>query len=111
MIKRADRRWWGYGAGAHRSLRRDQSLGRNDIRCWEALLPRGSQSAAHEGASLRGRTEFMDGMHFNSMKLRVAVEHWPLITPFRITGYTWHALDAVVVSFEQRFRANQSNAV
>jgi hypothetical protein len=53
----------------------------------------------------------MDGMHFNSMKLRVAVEHWPLITPFRITDYTWYALDAVEVSFEQRFRANQSNAV
>jgi L-alanine-DL-glutamate epimerase-like enolase superfamily enzyme len=43
----------------------------------------------------------MDGMQFNSLKLRAAVECWPLITPFRITGHTWHALDAVVVSLEQ----------
>jgi L-alanine-DL-glutamate epimerase-like enolase superfamily enzyme len=43
----------------------------------------------------------MDGMHFNSLKLRAAVERWPLITPFRITGHTWHALDAVVVSLEK----------
>jgi L-alanine-DL-glutamate epimerase-like enolase superfamily enzyme len=40
-------------------------------------------------------------MHFNSLKLRAAVEQWPLITPFRITGHTWHAVDAVVVSLEK----------
>jgi L-Ala-D/L-Glu epimerase len=43
----------------------------------------------------------MDGMYFKSLKLRAAVEQWPLITPFRITGHTWHALDAVVVSLEK----------
>jgi L-Ala-D/L-Glu epimerase len=42
----------------------------------------------------------MDGMHFKSLTLRAAVEQWPLITPFRITGHTWHTLDAVVVSLE-----------
>ena len=52
----------------------------------------------------------MDGMHFNSMKLRVAVEHWPLITPFRITGYTWHALDAVVVSLEKDGQVGRGEA-
>jgi L-Ala-D/L-Glu epimerase len=40
-------------------------------------------------------------MHFNFLKLRAAVEQWPLITPFRITGHTWHAVDAVVVSLEK----------
>jgi L-alanine-DL-glutamate epimerase-like enolase superfamily enzyme len=43
----------------------------------------------------------MNGMHFNSLTLRATVEQWPLITPFRITGHTWHALDAVVVSLEK----------
>jgi L-Ala-D/L-Glu epimerase len=40
-------------------------------------------------------------MHFNALTLRATVEQWPLITPFRITGRTWHALDAVVVSLEK----------
>jgi L-Ala-D/L-Glu epimerase len=43
----------------------------------------------------------MDGMHFKSLTLRATVEKWPLITPFRITGHTWHTLDAVVVSLEK----------
>jgi L-alanine-DL-glutamate epimerase-like enolase superfamily enzyme len=42
----------------------------------------------------------MDGMHFKSLTLRATVEQWPLITPFRITGHTWYALDAIVVSLE-----------
>jgi L-Ala-D/L-Glu epimerase len=44
----------------------------------------------------------MDGMYLESLKLRATVEKWPLITPFRITGHTWHSLDAVVVSLEKR---------
>jgi L-alanine-DL-glutamate epimerase-like enolase superfamily enzyme len=40
----------------------------------------------------------MEIMHFDSLTLRATVEQWPLITPFRITGHTWHALDTVVVS-------------
>jgi len=43
----------------------------------------------------------MDGMYFESLTLRATVEKWPLITPFRITGHTWHSLDAVVVSLEK----------
>jgi L-Ala-D/L-Glu epimerase / N-acetyl-D-glutamate racemase len=43
----------------------------------------------------------MNGMNFNSLKLQAVIERWPLITPFRITGRTWHALDAIVVSLEK----------
>ena len=42
----------------------------------------------------------MDVMRFDSLKLGAVVEQWPLTAPFRITGHTWHALDAVVVSLE-----------
>jgi L-alanine-DL-glutamate epimerase-like enolase superfamily enzyme len=43
----------------------------------------------------------MAGMHIDSLKLRAAVEQWPLITPFRITGHIWYTLNAVVVSLEK----------
>jgi L-Ala-D/L-Glu epimerase / N-acetyl-D-glutamate racemase len=43
----------------------------------------------------------MDDMYIDSLTLRVAVEQWPLVTPLRITGHTWHTLDAVVVSIEK----------
>jgi len=43
----------------------------------------------------------MDCMHIKSLKLQVAVEQWPLITPFRITGYTWHINNVVMVSLEK----------
>jgi len=43
----------------------------------------------------------MDCMHIKSLKLQVAVEQWPLITPFRITGYTWHVNNVVMVSLEK----------
>jgi L-alanine-DL-glutamate epimerase-like enolase superfamily enzyme len=49
-------------------------------------------------------------MYFDSLKLRVAVERWPLITPFRITGYSWHALDAVVVSLEKEGHVGRGEA-
>jgi L-alanine-DL-glutamate epimerase-like enolase superfamily enzyme len=32
------------------------------------------------------------------LTLRTEIERWPLIAPFRITGYTWEALDVLVVS-------------
>jgi L-alanine-DL-glutamate epimerase-like enolase superfamily enzyme len=36
----------------------------------------------------------------NSFRLQVETEHWPLKKPFRITGYTWEALEVVVVGLE-----------
>ena len=35
------------------------------------------------------------------LTLRVAVERWPLAAPFRITGYTWDAVDVVLVTLEK----------
>jgi L-alanine-DL-glutamate epimerase-like enolase superfamily enzyme len=32
------------------------------------------------------------------LTLRTEIERWPLVAPFRITGYTWEALDVLVVS-------------
>ena len=43
----------------------------------------------------------MDGMNFKSLTLRATVEKWPLITPFRITGHSWHTLDALVVTLKK----------
>jgi len=40
-------------------------------------------------------------MQVSTLRLRATVEQWPLITPFRITGHTWHTLDAVVISLEK----------
>jgi len=35
------------------------------------------------------------------LTLRTEIERWPLVAPFRITGYTWEALDVLVVSLEK----------
>jgi L-alanine-DL-glutamate epimerase-like enolase superfamily enzyme len=35
-----------------------------------------------------------------SLTLHTAIEQWPLITPFRITGYTFEALNVLVVTLE-----------
>jgi L-alanine-DL-glutamate epimerase-like enolase superfamily enzyme len=32
------------------------------------------------------------------LTLRTQIERWPLVAPFRITGYTWEAVDVLVVS-------------
>lgn len=34
------------------------------------------------------------------LTLRAKIEHWPLVTPFRITGHTWEQLDVLLVSLE-----------
>jgi L-Ala-D/L-Glu epimerase len=52
----------------------------------------------------------MDGMYIDSLKLRAAVEQWPLITPLRITGHTWHTLDAVVVSLDRKGHVGRGEA-
>lgn len=33
--------------------------------------------------------------------LRTEIERWPLVTPFRVTGYTWHTLDTILVTLEK----------
>lgn len=43
--------------------------------------------------------------------LRTTLEQWPLISPFRITGFTWQVLDVLVVTLEcqgQRGRGEAS---
>jgi L-alanine-DL-glutamate epimerase-like enolase superfamily enzyme len=35
------------------------------------------------------------------LTMRVEMEHWPLVTPFRIAGYTFWAIDALVVTLEK----------
>src|ERR1700719_4038196 len=52
----------------------------------------------------------MDDMYIDSLTLRAAVEQWPLVTPLRITGRTWHALDAVVVSIEKEGHVGRGEA-
>ncbi len=34
------------------------------------------------------------------LKLRLEIERWPLTSPFRISGHTWHTLDVLVVILE-----------
>jgi L-alanine-DL-glutamate epimerase-like enolase superfamily enzyme len=52
----------------------------------------------------------MCGMYIDSLKLQVAIEQWPLITPLRITGRTLHTLDAVVVSLEKEGQVGHGEA-
>jgi L-alanine-DL-glutamate epimerase-like enolase superfamily enzyme len=42
--------------------------------------------------------------------LRAEVEQWPLIKPFRITGYTYEAIAVVVVSLEREGRVGRGEA-
>jgi L-alanine-DL-glutamate epimerase-like enolase superfamily enzyme len=52
-------------------------------------------------------------MHTDStgpLTLRVEVEQWPLIAPFRITGYTWEFVDVLLVSLEKDGHVGQGEA-
>jgi L-alanine-DL-glutamate epimerase-like enolase superfamily enzyme len=40
-------------------------------------------------------------MRIESVKVRAGIEKWPLVTPFRITGYTWEFVEVLVVSLEK----------
>ena len=40
-------------------------------------------------------------MRIESLKLHAVLERWPLVKPFRITGYTWELLDVLVISLEK----------
>src|ERR1700737_3904377 len=35
------------------------------------------------------------------LKLSLSLEKWPLVSPFRITGYVWEAVEVLVVGLEQ----------
>jgi L-Ala-D/L-Glu epimerase / N-acetyl-D-glutamate racemase len=35
------------------------------------------------------------------LKLGVSIEQWPLVIPFRITGYTWDVIDTLLVTLER----------
>jgi len=38
---------------------------------------------------------------FKSLQLTAEVEQWPLVVPFRITGFTWHFVNVLVVTLTQ----------
>jgi L-alanine-DL-glutamate epimerase-like enolase superfamily enzyme len=43
----------------------------------------------------------MELKRMGPLRLRTEMERWPLISPFRITGHVWDALDVLVVSLER----------
>jgi L-Ala-D/L-Glu epimerase len=43
----------------------------------------------------------MNTLHFDRLTLRTAVESWPLLKPFRITGRTWEFVEVLVVTLRQ----------
>lgn len=44
------------------------------------------------------------------LTLHAEVEQWPLIAPFRITGYTWHHLDVLLVRLESAGHVGRAEA-
>jgi L-alanine-DL-glutamate epimerase-like enolase superfamily enzyme len=42
--------------------------------------------------------------------LRTEIEHWPLVAPFRVTGYAWESLDILVVSLERDGQVGRGEA-
>jgi L-Ala-D/L-Glu epimerase len=44
------------------------------------------------------------------LMLQATIEKWPLATPFRFTGYTFHTLDVLVVRLEQEGRVGWGEA-
>jgi L-alanine-DL-glutamate epimerase-like enolase superfamily enzyme len=38
---------------------------------------------------------------WGSLTLRTHIEQWPLVTPFRVTGYTWESLTVLLVNLEK----------
>jgi L-alanine-DL-glutamate epimerase-like enolase superfamily enzyme len=44
------------------------------------------------------------------LTLRATIERWPFTTPFRITGYTWEALDFLIVSVERHGQVGRGEA-
>src|SRR5690348_12529602 len=46
-------------------------------------------------------------MLIDSLKLHVEIEQWPLVEPFRITGYTWEHVDVLAISLEKNGRVGR----
>ena len=44
------------------------------------------------------------------LTLRVKVEQWPLVAPFRIAGYMWEFIDVLLVSLEKDGHVGQGEA-
>ncbi len=53
----------------------------------------------------------MDSLHIHTMKLHIAVERWPLIKPFRITGHTSYEAVVVLVTLEKEGQVGRGEAV
>ena len=52
-------------------------------------------------------------MHIDSigpLTLEVKVEQWPLVAPFRITGYTWESIDVLLVRLAKDGQVGQGEA-
>jgi L-Ala-D/L-Glu epimerase len=45
-----------------------------------------------------------------SLRLHVQIEDWPLVAPFRITGYTWTSLQVLIVTLEQEGHIGRGEA-
>jgi L-alanine-DL-glutamate epimerase-like enolase superfamily enzyme len=45
-----------------------------------------------------------------SLTLRAEIEHWPLLNPFRITGYTWESIDVLLVTLEKDGKVGRGEA-
>src|SRR5690349_13998049 len=45
-----------------------------------------------------------------ALKLKAKIEQWPLVNPFRITGYTFEAVDVVLVTLEQSGHVGRGEA-
>ena len=52
----------------------------------------------------------MNPLRFSGLKLRTTVERWPLVTPFRITGHVFDAVELAVVELEQDGLAGRGEA-
>jgi L-alanine-DL-glutamate epimerase-like enolase superfamily enzyme len=47
---------------------------------------------------------------FSPLTLRARIEQWPLVTPFRITGYTWESLTVLLVNLEKDGQVGRGEA-
>lgn len=44
------------------------------------------------------------------LRLRARIENWPLVAPFRITGYTWTTLQVLIVTLEREGHIGRGEA-
>jgi L-alanine-DL-glutamate epimerase-like enolase superfamily enzyme len=46
----------------------------------------------------------------SSLRLELKLEQWPLVAPFRITGYTWESIPVLLVRLEKNGQVGQGEA-